>query len=184
MTWTPFLLLLAYSTVRGCNSTSELYNESYAACILLPQCRDSFFLSVSAPPWEKVRFFNALDFILDKLYPTDYVSICNSPASFDVWLGLLSNWRICRRNEFFSELTGDCICMNDKNCDLEMHGTLGYESFIMRVFSVLYVIAALYGMSRILNLLLLPETRDRMITGKADKEYDPIVVLKSKNNKK
>jgi len=141
------LLVLAgcgHATPAPCDSLTSLYNESYAACIALPACMDSFYLTPAHHSWEHARFNLLLEILLDTVAPLDYTTICNTTQSFDVWMALLSNWNFCHKNEMYSELSGDCVCRRDKNCDETMNGTLGYASVMEWVLVVLLFLAFLY----------------------------------------
>lgn len=139
------LCALFLGLASACTDTASLFNESFAACRLLPLCRDTFGLTAQNRPWEQVAFNDLLGHVLDRVYPMDYVSICSSSASFDVWMiGVLSNWNFCLKNEIYSSVSGDCECIGFRNCENIMSGTSGYTSFLGRLLLAVFLFAILY----------------------------------------
>lgn len=147
------LALCLLASGLACDSTESLYAESYAACSISSACMDAFYLTPAHHSWEHQRFVLLLDIVLAAVTPLDNTTICNSTASFDVWMTLISSWNFCQKNEVYSELTGDCVCRRDKNCDPTMNGTLGYASSMEWVLVILLSIAFLYYVPSYLNKL-------------------------------
>lgn len=118
---------------------------------------DAFYLTPVHHTWERHRFDLLLDIVLGAVAPLDNVTICASTESFEVWMTLISHWNFCQKNEVYSELTGDCVCRRDKNCDPTMNGTLGYASAMEWVLVILLTIAFLYYVPSYLKKLSLLE---------------------------
>jgi hypothetical protein len=57
---------------------------------------------------------------------------------------LISWWDFCMKNEVYSELTGDCVCRRDKNCDQNLGGTVGFATASEWILLILLSIAFVY----------------------------------------
>jgi hypothetical protein len=128
----------------ACTNTSTLYDESYAACIVTPMCMDAFFLTPAQHFWERQRFDLLLGILLSKVEVLDYTIICNSTQTFDVWMVMISWWDFCMKNEVYSELTGDCVCRRDRNCNPALNGTVGFAAGSEWILIIILTIAFLY----------------------------------------
>ena len=128
----------------ACTNTSTLYDESYAACIVTPKCMDAFSLTASHSSWERGRFNTQLNILLAKVEVLDYTIICNSTATFNLWMVQISWWDFCMKNEVFSELTGDCVCRRDKSCEKTLNGTVGFATGSEWIILILLSISWVY----------------------------------------
>lgn len=141
------LLGLVTLVAATCTNSSSLVDASYLACQTNLGCMDAFYLSPAHHAWEKPRFVVLLNIVLGKIDSVP-ATICNSTQSFAVWLDLLASWNFCYANEVYDELSGDCICRPDKNCDRHMHGTLGGSTIaewtLIPVLSLLFLYYASY----------------------------------------
>jgi hypothetical protein len=139
-----FVLACCFLGTWACTNTSTLYDESYAACIVTPKCMDAFYLTPSQPFWERNRFNLLLGILLAKVEVLDYTIICNSSQTFDMWMVQISWWDFCMKNEVYSEITGDCVCRRDKNCNSALNGTVGFATASEWLLLVILSIAFVY----------------------------------------
>jgi hypothetical protein len=135
----------------GCTNTSSLYNESYVACMASAKCSDAFYLTPDHHFWERQKFDLLLNILLSKVQVLDWSVICNSTQTFEMWMVQISWWDFCLKNEVFSELTGDCVCRRDKNCDQRLNGTVGFATASEWILLVLLSIAFVYFVPTFFN---------------------------------
>jgi len=136
------LLLFPYLAL-ACTNTTTLIAESYLACQVHPECGNSFYLTPAHHFWEEARFVVLVGIVLNSI-SVNATIICNSTASFAVWMDLLGSWDFCKENEVYSEKTEDCVCSPDKNCDPTMFGTLGGSTTAEWIVVILLTLIFIY----------------------------------------
>jgi hypothetical protein len=115
-----------------CTTLEELETDSYTACILLPNCRDAFYLSEAPSSYEKKRFKILFGILWEESNPPLTVTmICSTDDTFTLWLELLSQQHFCRDNEIYTEWSGTCVCRTDKHCDTLSKPGFGLDALWM-----------------------------------------------------
>lgn len=151
-----FLTLLAISS--ACTTLDELSDLSYADCLLLPECRDAFYLSTAPPTYEQERFrvlFGILWHELDGALT--FTQICNTTDSFAVWMQLLSFYEFCDENEIYTEWAGGCVCESSKHCTKLTHPGFGIDAAWLWVLQIIILLVVCWVSYQLLGQLTKPK---------------------------
>ena len=136
----PLLLLLFQCAVATpvCTDIVELLAVTFPLCQEDPICADNYYLTPVMETWELPRFNHLLTHVILKTQGNVTI-ICSSEEVYLEWFKVISWWDFCRRNEIWSTIHGECLCVSGKNCNKNMSGTNGY-SFDALVWIMLIVL--------------------------------------------